>query len=375
VNSAKPPDVFVTNSWEEAEARLNAGGKVLFLPRLADLDWTSPPLDNVPVFWNRLMGPGWSRMLGLWSNTKHPALAGFPTEANFDCQWAEIVRHARAVNMDRLPRQLQPIVQAIDDWNRNYKLGLVFECKVGRGRLMVCSADIESDLESRPVARQLRRALFDYMGGARFQPQVTVPASSLRSLLFDTRIMSKLGATARAAGEAANAIDGDPNTFWLVGGPKGARHPHELTINFPTPVTMSGLVLMPRQNHREHEGDIREYLIQVSDDGREWREVTRGELASLFDPQQVRFPQTITARYLKLTALSGFGPDTTAALAELAVIYAGPKLRDTEESTFLYQRSRTATTDIDEGTNAADRPTNSSPRPNPKSKRRARRRP
>jgi hypothetical protein len=24
------------------------------------------------------------------------------------------------------------------------------------------------------------------------------------------------------------------------------------------PVTISGLVLMPRQNHREHEGDIRE---------------------------------------------------------------------------------------------------------------------
>ena len=114
---------------------LTAGGKVLFLPRPADLDWTSPPLDVVPVFWNRMMTPGWGRMLGLWCDAGHPALSGFPTEASFDWQWTELVRRMRAINLDRLPRALQPIVQPIDDWNRNYKLGMVFECKVGRGRL------------------------------------------------------------------------------------------------------------------------------------------------------------------------------------------------------------------------------------------------
>jgi hypothetical protein len=258
-------------------------------------------------------------MLGLWCDAGHPALAGFPTEASFDWQWMDPVRRARAVNLDRLPRALQPIVQPIDDWNRNYKLSLVFECRVGRGRLMVCSADLANSLESRPAARQLRRSLLDYMATARFDPRVAVSPAEMRALLFDTQVMRKLGATARADGQAANAIDGDPNTFWLAG-ERGPKYPYELTISFPAPVAMSGLVCMPRQNHREHQGDIRGYAVQASDDGSQWREVARGELASSFSPQRLRFAQTITVRFLKFAALSGFGSDTTASLAELAVV-------------------------------------------------------
>ncbi|HEX8142501.1 MAG TPA: discoidin domain-containing protein [Pyrinomonadaceae bacterium] len=368
LNDSAPADVFVTKSWDEAEARLAAGRKVLYLPRNADLDWTSPPLDTVPVFWNRLMGPAWGRMLGIWANSRHPALAQFPTEANFDWQWAETIRNVRAVNLDRLPRSLQPIVQAIDDWNRNYKLGLLFECKVGRGRLMVSSFDIGNGADTNSVARQLRRSVLSYMASARFQPQAAVQPAQIRSLLFDTRVMHKLGAVAKAEAQpqspASNAVDGDPNTFWQVGDPrKIVKRPHELTISFNVPVAMKGLVLMQRQNHREHEGDIREYVLAASDDGKEWREVTRGQLASTFDPQQVSFKQEVTARYLKLTALSGFGADTTSALAELAVIYTGPKLAGTEEGQLEYQRSKSATPDIDEGTNANQRPQSTPPKP------------
>ena len=369
-NNATPGDVLVTQWWDGVEAYLNKGGKVLYVPGNAELDWFSPPLDTVPVFWNRLMGPAWGRMLGLLSNTKHPALAEFPTEANFDWQWAEIVRGRRAVNMDRLPRELQPIVWAIDDWNRNYKLGVIFECKVGRGRLLVSSFDLIHSLNTNTVAMQLRRSLLDYMASEKFQPAVNVTAAQIRSLFFDTRIMRKLGAVATAEGQAANAIDGDPNTFWQAGAPqgRGTKHPHDLTIIFNAPVMMNGLVLMPRQNHREHEGDIREYLIEVSDDGNDWREVVRGSLVSTFDPQQIRFPQTVTARYLKLTALSGFGPDTTAALAELAVIYAGPRLKETGDTTIEYQRNRSASPDIDEGAIAPKKPSTSPLKPNPKPK-------
>ncbi|HEX8070245.1 MAG TPA: discoidin domain-containing protein [Pyrinomonadaceae bacterium] len=367
VSASAPRDVLITRSWPEAEARLAAGGKVLYLPRRADLDWTSPPLDDVPVFWNRLMGPAWGRMLGLFSDTRHPALAAFPTEPHFDWQWLEIVRGARAVNLDRLPRALAPVVWAIDDWNRNYKLGLVFECRVGRGRLVVSGADLDSALDERPAARQLRRSLLDYMASPRFAPAVAVTVEALRGLLFDTRVMRKLKAEAagdaQPASPAANAIDGDPNTFWLAGdAKKNLKHPHALTVNFPAPVAMSGLVLMPRQNHREHEGDIRAYVVEVSDDGASWREVARGELASTFEPQRVRFAQTITAHHLKFTALSGFGPDQTAALAELAVVYAGPPLPDAEDDVPDYKRSRTATTDIEEST---DRPASAAPRRTP----------
>src|SRR5215212_9486798 len=95
-----------------------------------------------------------------------------------------------------------------------------------------------------------------------------------------------------------------------------------LMITLNAPAAMSGMVLMQRQNHREHEGDIRAYVLQVSDDGRDWREVARGELLSTFAPQQIDFSSTVTARYLKFIALSGFGVDKTTALAELAVVVA-----------------------------------------------------
>jgi len=58
----------------------------------------------------------------------------------------------------------------------------------------------------------------------------------------------------------------------------------------------------------------------VSDDGRDWREVARGELLSTFAPQQIDFSSTVTARYLKFIALSGFGTDKTTSLAELAIV-------------------------------------------------------
>ena len=345
-----PTNVLLTSSWDEAEAKLAAGGRVVFQPPLANLDWSSPPLDKLPVFWNRLMGPGWSRMLGLWCDTKHPALAGFPTEANCDWQWTEIIK-TRAINLDKLPRELSPIVSAIDDWNRNWKLGLIFDAKVGKGKLLVTSFDLNADS---PVAKQLRRSLLDYAASEKFQPKVAVAAADVRGLWFDTLVMRKLGATVQAAGENAAAVmDGDPNTYWLAGAPVRGRsasttRPHELTVTFPQPVAMSGLVLMPRQNDRDHQGDIRRYALSVSDDGQTWREWSRGELASTWSPQSIWFTKRLTTKHLKFTALSGFGADPASALAELAVLYAGPKLPE-NVGTIQYRRAKSTSSDIDEG--------------------------
>jgi len=351
----EPKSVLVTSSWVAARERLAAGGKVLYTPRKADLDWRSPPLDWVPVFWNRLMNPAWGRMLGMWIDDKHPALKQFPTENYNGWQWTEIVRGARAVNLDNLPRELQPIVQPIDDWNRNYKLGLVFEANVGRGKLMVAAADLATDLDNRIAARQLRRSLLSYMDSAEFDPKTALTRGQIESLFFDTRIMKRLGATASAPGDAANVIDGDPNTFWIAGDPRAAsRQNQELTISFPNAVPFSGLVIMPRQNHREHEGDIREYTIQISSDGTNWTEVKRGELISTFDPQTIAFGKNVVAKFIKITSLSGFGSDKTTALADVAVIYTGPKLPDSDEE-LEYKRSKAASPDIDEGVAPEDR--------------------
>ncbi len=368
---SRDPTVLVTTSWDEAEKKLAAGGRVLFVPRNADLDWTSPPLDATPIFWNRLMSPAWGRMLGLWidrkpGESKANMLNGFPTNSYFDWQWSSIIQNVRAVNLDRLPAELEPVVWAIDDWNRNYKLGVIFEAAVGNGRLLVSAIDVTSPTSGNAVLRQLRYALLKYARSDCFQPNISVTPEQMRSLFFDTRIMQKLGASAEVnGGPAGSAIDGDPNTYILVGSQRDPiREQMDLKISFREPVAMAGIVIMSRQNHREHEGDIRTYVLQASDDGNDWREVARGELLSTFAPQQIGFTSTVTARYLKLISLTGFGEDKTMSLAELAVITAGSK-RTTSGAAMQYQRNRSATPDIDDVPEADKKPKpKPSPRPN-----------
>jgi hypothetical protein len=150
-----PTDVLVTHNWSEAATRLAAGGKVLFMPGNADLDPAKcPPMKNVPVFWNIQMTvrppqnptPKFDAMLGLLCDTNHPALAEFPTEANCDWQWTP-ARQQRALgqSVQTAPRNLKPIVWAIDDWNRNWRLGVIFECNVGTGRLLVSAINLDNE--------------------------------------------------------------------------------------------------------------------------------------------------------------------------------------------------------------------------------------
>ena len=216
---ARDPQVLITSSWDEAEAKLATGGRVILIANNNNLDWTSPPLDRTPVFWNRLMNPAWSRMLGIWVDTpfgesRSYMVLGFPTASHFDWQWAEIIQNVRAVNLDRLPAELPPVVWAIDDWNRNYKLGLLFEVAVGDGRLLVSAFDVTNPTSGNAVLRQLRYALLTYARSDCFMPNITVSPEQMRSLFFETRIMKRLGAVADVNGApAGSAIDGDPNTF------------------------------------------------------------------------------------------------------------------------------------------------------------------
>ena len=179
--AAVPGDVLVTSAWPEAETRLAAGGKVLFLPVAADLDSTDLKLSTVPTFWNRLMNPSGAWMLGLLNEAKHPALAGFPTEASCDWQWVDLLGGARALNMATMPRALEPIVQPIDDWNRNTKLGMMLECTVGTGRLFVSLFDLHGGkVDARPGAVALRKSVLEYMAGDKFRPAIDVPVEDMR---------------------------------------------------------------------------------------------------------------------------------------------------------------------------------------------------
>jgi hypothetical protein len=138
------------------------------------------------IFWNTAWTGGQApHTLGILCDPGNPALGRFPSDFHSNWQWWDLVTRSATLEMDRLPKRLRPIVQVVPDWFDPKRLGLVFEAKVGKGRLLVSSIELQQDLPQRPVARQLRHSLLHYMAGDAFQPEVEVGLDALQPLVHE----------------------------------------------------------------------------------------------------------------------------------------------------------------------------------------------
>ena len=327
---AVPEDVLVAHQFDaDVLARLDAGAKVLLLP--ARLSRQHPRLGFEPIFWNRYMFNTQNRQtLGLLCNPKDPALAEFPTESFQDCQWDEIVSRGRAMVLDALPGKLHPLVQVIDDWNTNRKLGLIWECRVGSGKLLVCGSDLEQDAAHRPAARQLLQSLLDYISSKAFAPQEQVSNEVLTELFRDpeTSGLARLGAKvletdsedAANGNVAANAIDGDPETIWHTRWqPANAPMPHQITLDLGRELTLDALTYLPRQemaNGRIARAEI--YCAKTLD---AWgAPVATVSWPNSDQLQSVHFSSPVLARYLRIRVLSEVNGNPFASIAELGIV-------------------------------------------------------
>jgi hypothetical protein len=188
VDTTAPAGVTIAHALDDAaEARLRDGGRLVLLIPPGTVRGDAQGRVEIgfsSIFWNT----AWTsrqapHTLGVLLDPAHPAFAAFPTEGHSNWQWWHLVSRAGAMILDALPRGLRPTVQVIDDWFTNRRLGLVFEARVGKGRLLVASIDLERDLETSPVARQLRHSLLRYAASDRFAPQVEVTAEAVRGLV------------------------------------------------------------------------------------------------------------------------------------------------------------------------------------------------
>lgn len=176
---------IATRFDEDVQQRLERGEDVLLLPygHIRPEQGGNIATGFSSIFWNTAWTGGQApHTLGILCDPAHPALAQFPNEGVSDWQWWDLMSRCQAMVLDDFPQAYQPVVQIIDDWFKNRKLGLVCEARVGNGRLLVCSADLTTDLDNRPAARQLRRSLLRYMQSDRFQPGTSLDSKDLQKL-------------------------------------------------------------------------------------------------------------------------------------------------------------------------------------------------
>jgi hypothetical protein len=183
----KPKEVKVVTKLDEATASfLEKGGKVLLMPAFGTM--RNDGKDSVVVgfssiFWNTLWTNNQApHTLGILCDSKHPALSLFPTGFYSNYQWQYAMSHCNAIPLHKLGDNIQPIVRIIDDWFTARSLGMIVELKVGEGKLLICSADLNTTDKNRPEAQQLKNSLLSYMESGAFNPSQTTTVEKVRSL-------------------------------------------------------------------------------------------------------------------------------------------------------------------------------------------------
>lgn len=166
--------------------RLQAGGKVLLSLKKGSLSKTmggEVAVGFSSIFWNTAWTNGQApHTLGILCDPAHPALRYFPTDYYSNYQWWDAMSHSDAIHLSKLSKDIRPLVRVIDDWVTNRSLGLLFEVKVGNGKLLVSGIDFHQDMERRPAARQLLFSLKQYMLSDAFQPTVSLQPESILKL-------------------------------------------------------------------------------------------------------------------------------------------------------------------------------------------------
>ena len=161
--AAVPAGVTVTADCEAALKALEAGGTVLFTGRgrRTAKDTFKPVYWSVVHFENK--NP-LAATLGTWVDSRHPALAGFPSEDWADWQWRSLVDGAVVHELRGLSSDYRPICLSVSDFHYSLFLSSLFEVAVGPGRLMVCGYDLGRPT---PESRRLRASLMAYLAAPR----------------------------------------------------------------------------------------------------------------------------------------------------------------------------------------------------------------
>lgn len=185
------PEITIAETLNpEVKQALDSGKTVLLLPKQEQLKGKLVQCFGT-FYWTAFdFHGGETSACGLLTDPTHPVFKHFPTDFHGNWQWWELLTKASPMILDDFeakspwPKNYRPLIQMIPSWKVNRKLSVLTEAKVGKGKLMLCSMDIESDLVNRKVAAQFRYSLLSYMLSENFKPGVEISYNSLQEIFI-----------------------------------------------------------------------------------------------------------------------------------------------------------------------------------------------
>ena len=207
IDYLKKQVVIAKDLTSDVVKKLEKGAKILWFPTtsnhfVASDDTLSQASNATPYtvgglfqtdYWNYRMfkticennkkkvSPG---TLGILTRPEHPLFRDFPTEMHTNWQWFPVIKESHPLVLDNFPKDYKPIVQVIDNIERNHKLGLVMEWKVGKGKLLVCMSDLEK-ASKYPEGKAFYQSVLNYMRSADFNPSAEITVAELKKKLAE----------------------------------------------------------------------------------------------------------------------------------------------------------------------------------------------
>jgi len=169
----KDNTILEVDTFDETTIKALEEGKSVLLnaSKLGSTE-TSVTFNFYSLYWSLTYFPGQGKTnIGLLLDEKSSAFAAFPTTFHSDWQWEPISKNSKTFVLNELSSNYKPIAQPVDDFHRNNKMGILFELKVGNGKLLVSGFDLDA---SSPATRQLKYSLLNYMNAKNFNPTTEV---------------------------------------------------------------------------------------------------------------------------------------------------------------------------------------------------------
>jgi len=117
----------------------------------------------------------------------HPALEGFPHEGFCGWQFRRLIEGGKAVQLEGdVP--FDPIVDMVGSDKCIIRQSSLFEYRVGKGKLLVCSFNFPA---GDPAAEWLKNRLVEYAGSDAFEPAQSISVGQLRAVMEAERFSKR----------------------------------------------------------------------------------------------------------------------------------------------------------------------------------------